>query len=705
LLLVIAATNMSALRITIAALAAVLQWHSAAGGFSASRHLLTGSGQTKNGVVGRVELHQPTGNSCPRLNPRTNYRARPTRLPALAAPPPPKTPYSSSSSSSSSLPFLSDDDSNPHDDDGLDVSGGFYDLGSAGDVYGNDADLSDDYYSDSPEDSDGDTLLADISLAGPSGGTTRRDEADILEEREDRFYSGCGTARPKERCVLVGVEDLGAIRKQAKKNGQKRRLMMMTMDGYGMPNELAAGAEEHVEDSIFTLEESLSEMRELIKTAGLEIGGEITQRLPELNPRTYMNSGKVEQAKELLSETGCTTIVFDAELSPGQQKTLENAFNERLIENDFRGAAGIGEVKVLDRTALILDIFAQHAKTREGKLQVDLALHEYRKPRLTRMWTHLERQSGAGGASGSVGLRGPGESQLQIDKRLVRDRIIVLKRRLDALQEQRAIRRQGRDRLGLPVLALVGYTNSGKSTCLNYLTRAGVMAESMLFATLDPTTRKVKLPGLKTHPEVLLTDTVGFIQKLPTHLVAAFRATLEEVNTADVLVHVIDISNPTWRKQERAVLSVLSDIGASDKPVVRVLNKVDLLEPADAEYLRYEAAVAKHTVAVSALHGDGVGDLVACIEEALADLLVPIEVVIPYSKGVELNAVHEQGNVEVVDHRADGTYVRALVPEAVANRLERYRVQPDAKKVVAKSQSTSQGDNEIDWVALGRGRH
>merc|ERR1712232_1031986 len=301
---------------------------------------------------------------------------------------------------------------------------------------------------------------------------------------------------------------------------------------------------------------------------------------------------------------------------------------------------------------------------REGKLRVDLALHEYRKPRLTRMWTHLERQSGAGG----VGLRGPGESQLEIDKRLLRDRIIVLKRKIDDVQKQRDLHRRGRARTGIPVLSLVGYTNAGKSTLLNFLTRAGVMAESMLFATLDPTTRKVQLPGLKTHPSVLLTDTVGFVRKLPTHLVAAFRATLEEVQEADVLIHVIDVSNPVWEKQERAVRTVLSGIGV-DKPIVRVLNKVDLLEPEDAEYLEYEAAFSDHTVAVSALYGHGLQDFVAVVEEALSDLLVPIEMEIPYSKGHEVSIIHEQGNVETLDYRPNGTYVLARVPAKIANRL------------------------------------
>jgi GTP-binding protein HflX len=506
--------------------------------------------------------------------------------------------------------------------------------------------------------------------------TMERDEVDMLEEREDRLYvDEAGVKRKIEKCVLVGVEDLSALKQRKPANG---------------------GGDTPV---YFTLEESMTEMRELIKTAGLDLVGEITQRLNEINPKTYIGSGKVREATELLQEKDCCTIVFDAELTPGQQKALENSFNKKTLQNDF--LVQEGEIKVIDRTALILDIFAQHAKTREGKLQVDLALHEYRKPRLTRMWTHLERQSGAGG----VGLRGPGEAQLEIDKRLLRDRIITLKQKIDDVQKQRNIHRRGRERTGLPILSLVGYTNAGKSSLLNYLTRSGVLAESMLFATLDPTTRKVKLPGLKTHPEVLLTDTVGFIQKLPTQLVAAFRATLEEVKQADLLVHVIDVSNPTWEKQERAVLSVLVDIGAADKPIVRVLNKIDLLDPEGAELLKYEVAGRPdYTVAVSALHGDGMQDFVAVVEEAMAELLVPIEVVIPYNMGNELTAIHDQGNVELVDYRENGTYVRALVPASIANRLEPYSLRSGEELAVMGSDQGSDED-KIDWIALGRGRH
>ncbi|GAX24620.1 GTPase [Fistulifera solaris] len=507
---------------------------------------------------------------------------------------------------------------------------------------------------------------------------TIREEVDILEEREDRLYiDEFGVKRKVERCILVGVEELSAARRSQSDDQQP----------------------------FFSLQESMTEMRELIKTAGMEIAGEVTQRLNEINPRTYIGTGKVEEANELMQKAAdCSTIVFDAELTPRQQKHLENSFNKKILQDDFLVAGG--EIKVIDRTALILDIFAQHAKTKEGKLQVELALHEYRKPRLTKMWTHLERQSGAGG----VGLRGPGESQLEIDKRLVRDRIITLKHKIDDVQKHRTMHRLSRKRTGLPFLSLVGYTNAGKSSLLNYLTRAGVMAEPILFATLDPTTRKVKLPGYKTHPEVLLTDTVGFIQKLPTHLVAAFRATLEEVKEADVLIHVIDVSNPSWEKQELAVLSVLKEMKVDDKPIVRVLNKIDLLEPDDAEYLKYDAATSENTVAVSAKTGEGLQDFVAVVEDAMSQLLVPIEILLPYSKGDELNVVHEQGNVEVVDYRETGTYCRAMVPTAVAKRLEPYStshisMEPSGDRKSGDWKMNTEDDEEIDWAALAKGRH
>jgi len=530
------------------------------------------------------------------------------------------------------------------------------------------------------EDENNDYDSNDLSTTQRQIPSYLRDEEEMLTEREDRLYATTSNRqRTVEACILVGVDDISEERQQHRTGGTTT--------------------------TIFTMEESMKEMRELIKTAGMELKGEITQRLQEPNPRTYVGTGKLAETQEMAKLRHACTIVFDAELTPGQQKSLENAFNKNILQNDFLGSEG-REIKVIDRTALILDIFAQHAKTREGKLQVDLALHEYRKPRLTRMWTHLERQSAGGsGGSGFVGLRGPGESQLEIDKRLIRDRIITLKKKIDSVQKQRDLHRRGRDNSGLPVLALVGYTNSGKTTLLNYLTRAGAMAENMLFATLDPTTRKVKLPGFKTHPEVLLTDTVGFIQKLPTQLIAAFRATLEEVREADVLVHVIDVSNPSWKKQEVAVLKVLEEIGvASDKPIVRVLNKIDLLSD-HGEEIKYEAALVPSSVAVSSLTGDAMEDFVAYVEEALSDQLVPIEAEIPFTNGEELNVIHEVGNVEVIDYRSTGTYIVARVPKAIANRLKKYLVAKGNSIADTELSEISTKTEDIDWVAIGRGRH
>jgi len=502
-------------------------------------------------------------------------------------------------------------------------------------------------------------------------------DLDLIEtEREDRLFSN---DENKDNCILVAVEDLSKLRKNRKMNN---------IEG----SDITTVAH-------FSLEESMTEMRELIKTAGLSLKGEVIQRLNEPVPRTYVGTGKLDEVKECMDKHGACTVVFDAELSPRQQKIIENKFNKDLIQNDFLGSAN-ADVKVLDRTALILDIFAQHAKTREGKLQVDLALHQYRKPRLTKMWTHLERQSGAGG----VGLRGPGESQLEIDKRLIRDRILVLQRKINNVQKQRDLHRKGRENTGLPILAVVGYTNAGKSTLLNYLTQAGILAEDILFATLDPTTRKVKLPGYKTHPEVLLTDTVGFIQSLPTQLIAAFRATLEEVIEADVLIHVIDVTNPSWRKQEHSVLKTLSEIDAGHKPMVRVFNKIDLLGEEEADDWKYEAVgMEQMSVAVSAMTGDGMQDFVAVVEDALSTLLISIEVEIPFSKGEELNLIHEVGAVDTIDYRETGTYVSCKVPESLANRLKPYYVN---ELITGRDDKNVHSDEEeIDWVALGRGRH
>jgi GTPase len=329
---------------------------------------------------------------------------------------------------------------------------------------------------------------------------------------------------------------------------------------------------------------------------------------------------------------------------------------------------------VLDRTALILDIFAQHAHTREGALQVELAQYEYRLPRLTRAWTHLARQTGgaaARGGSGGVGLRGPGETQLEVDRREIGRRIAHLKTEIEEVRKHRAQYRRRRIEEAVPVVALVGYTNAGKSTLLNALSGSTVYAADQLFATLDPTTRRVKLPGGR---EVLFTDTVGFIQKLPTALVAAFRATLEEIAEADLIVHVVDLTHQNVEEQVATVLQVLDELGAADRPMVTALNKIDQLpEPAMA---REATAEFTHAVAVSALTGEGLPELLASLEQVLDQELVQITVRLPYQRGDLLGLIHQRGVILDEVHEESGTRVVAKVPATLFPHFEPYLINP-----------------------------
>jgi GTP-binding protein HflX len=402
------------------------------------------------------------------------------------------------------------------------------------------------------------------------------------------------------------------------------------------------------------VETSLDELAQLAWTAGLEVVGRTIQRLDRPRAATLVGKGKVVEIREDVDEFEANTLLFDDELSPRQQRELERAMGDKI--------------KVLDRTALILDIFAQHAHTREGQLQVELAQYQYRLPRLTRMWTHLARQAGGAGARGGiggVGLRGPGETQLEVDRREINRRIARLKRELEKVRAHRQRYRTRRRQAGLPVVALVGYTNAGKSTLLNALADADVLVEDKLFATLDPTTRQVHLPdGLG----VLFTDTVGFIQKLPTELIAAFRATLEEVGEADLLLHVVDVTHPQATHQMATVAETLAEIGAGEKPVLVAWNKIDLEENADqwAE----QAARHAHSVAISARERIGLDTLLARIEQMLSANLVPVEALIPYSAGELLAAVHRHGTIGNEEHTATGTRIRARVPVWLAAALE-----------------------------------
>lgn len=416
------------------------------------------------------------------------------------------------------------------------------------------------------------------------------------------------------------------------------------------------GAQLKGERNLWSLEDSLDELAELARTAGLDVVGRAYQQLDSINPATYIGSGKVEEIRALRAALDYDVVIFDDELSPGQLRNLEEAF----------------DVKVLDRTSLILDVFAQHAQTREGSLQVELAQYEYRLPRLTRAWTHLARQAGGSagrGGTGGVGLRGPGETQLEVDRREIARRIAHLKRELESVRAHRSQYRRRREWARLPVVALVGYTNAGKSTLLNALAEADVLVEDKLFATLDPTTRKVELHGGQ---EVLFTDTVGFIRKLPTTLIAAFRATLEEVTEADVLLHVVDISHRNAREQAETVGEVLEEISATEQPIVTALNKIDKF--ADPEVVQDLAREFPNAVAISARDRVGLDELLDAVSEALSENWVYVEARIPYSEGDLLSVFHNRAMVEEESHEPDGTHVSGRVPRWLLGSLRPYLI-------------------------------
>ena len=402
----------------------------------------------------------------------------------------------------------------------------------------------------------------------------------------------------------------------------------------------------------WTIEDSLAELEQLAATAGLSVAGRTWQKLAHPSASTWVGKGKVRELKELVLAENARYVLFDDELSPGQQKNLEEELG--------------ADVRLIDRTRLILDIFSQHAHTREGKLQVELAQYQYLLPRLAGMRIGFAQQVGGTGA-GPVGLRGPGETQLEMDRRQARRRIAVLKQGLEEIRGQRRTHRQRRDRSGLPVIALVGYTNAGKSSILNALTDAGVLVQDKLFATLDPTTRRLSLPGGR---EALLTDTVGFIRKLPHQLVAAFRATLEGIEEASLIVHVVDGSHPHATEQIAAVDTVLTGLDIAGTPRLLVWNKSDLV-PRGAVHGMLGTNHA-HALSVSARTGANLPALLARMEAMLAEELVGVQVVLPYDRYDLVRLVYDQGSVVSKEDTEHGVRLRASVPPALSLRLAEF---------------------------------
>lgn len=428
-----------------------------------------------------------------------------------------------------------------------------------------------------------------------------------------------------------------------------------------LPRERAflVGVELFQQKSLMPLEDSLAELALLSDTSGLAVAGELTQKLDRPHVKTYIGPGKVEELRALVEETLSQVVIFDDELSPRHQRELQ----ETLGRN----------VRVLDRTALILDIFAQHAHTSEGMLQVELAQYEYYLPRLTGQWTHLERQAGGGGgragSTGGVGLRGPGETQLEVDKRAIRKRLSHLKKELEKVRAHRMRYRAQRKRSRIPTVALVGYTNSGKSTLMNKIAKSEVYVADQLFATLDPTTRRVNLPG---GYQALFTDTVGFIQKLPTTLIEAFHATLEEIVESDLLLHLVDISHPNALNQFEAVQQTLAELGANHIPVVTALNKVDRLR--DPESAKDVVSHYSKAVTVSALKGDGIKDLLKVIQQELYETYAPVLVRLPYQQGALISLFHEAGQIERVEHGRGGVLMQGRIPGRLLAQFSGWQV-------------------------------
>jgi GTP-binding protein HflX len=410
------------------------------------------------------------------------------------------------------------------------------------------------------------------------------------------------------------------------------------------------------EGSAADAEHSLAELAALAETAGSQVLTGLIQRRDTPDPATFVGSGKARELRDIVVAEGADTVICDGELTPSQLSQLEN----------------VVKVKVIDRTALILDIFAQHAKSREGKAQVSLAQMEYMLPRLRGWGESMSRQAGGAGGSGDggVGTRGPGETKIETDRRRIRARMAKLRREIAGMKTARDTKRQERRRNEVPSVAIAGYTNAGKSSLLNRLTGAGVLVENALFATLDPTVRRAETPDGR---EYTLVDTVGFVRHLPHQLVEAFRSTLEEVADADLILHVVDGSDPNPEAQLAAVRTVLADVDAHRVPELVVVNKADLADPLAVDRLRRRE---KHLVVVSARTGQGIDELRTLVARELPRPSVPVDVLLPYDRGDLVSRVHDEGDLVRQEHEEQGTRVRARVMPALAAELEPYAVEP-----------------------------
>ena len=388
-------------------------------------------------------------------------------------------------------------------------------------------------------------------------------------------------------------------------------------------------------------QKSLDELEELAATAGAVTVGRVVQNLDQIHPTTYVGKGKLEEIQDLLWETEATGIICDDELSPIQLGNMEDVL----------------DTKVMDRTLIILDIFAGRASTNEGKIQVELAQLKYRQSRLTGLGKSLSR------LGGGIGTRGPGEKKLEMDRRLIKLRIAQLNRELKDVKRHREVTREQRNKTKVPVIAIVGYTNAGKSTLLNRLTGAGVLEEDKLFATLDPTTRNLKLPSKQ---EVLITDTVGFIRKLPHHLIEAFRSTLEEAKYADIILHVVDASNPQMDEQMYIVYETLENLEVRNKPIITAFNKQDKVE-GDLILRDFKA---DHVVRISARQGDGLAELQQVIEDVLREQKVLIERLYPYADAGKIQMIRKYGELLEESYREDGIFARGYVPVEIYERVK-----------------------------------